>query len=139
MTVISEPVSTIAGADNNTTFEFASPYVRASVDGLGLITVRPIQLTATDGILTTPPLDPGIARVRIGTKVFYVEIPDWPDNDPIQLTPLLDAAAPILPSEEEHAVRNGGGVRRLQVVTESEYAALSPPDPETEYSVIPDE
>lgn len=94
MTVISEPVSTIAGADNNTTFEFSSPYVRAAGDDL--VTMRPVQLAAVDGVLTTPDLQPGPAVVRVGQRVYQVNIPD--EDDPIRLTDLIAEYEPLPPA-----------------------------------------
>lgn len=139
MTVISEDVASIAGADNNTPFEFAAVSVRTAADGTGVITTRPIHLTASDGVLTTPPLDPGPARVRIGLAAYNIVIPDWTDAEPIALTPLLEAAAPVPPADLASAVINAGAIPRIKDLTTSEYAALSPPDPNTLYIVFPDE
>lgn len=136
MTVISEAVASVAGADNNTQFEIAYPDPRPSSDGGTLLTTPPLFLTAVDGVLTTPSLDPGWARVRVGQRIYYVQIPDWPDASPIQLSPLLDVATPIPPAHAIDAVRNGGGVARIQRITEAAYAALTTPDPETLYVVV---
>lgn len=136
MTVIEEPIENIAGADNSTPFEFWYPNVRGKSDGTGTVTVRPWLTTAVEGVLTTPDIDPGTVAVRIGQRISYIEVPE--SATPIRLLPLLEAAMPIPPAHELDAVRNAGGIRRVQKVTESEYAALSPPDPETEYSVVPD-
>ncbi|MBF6133523.1 hypothetical protein IU501_10980 [Nocardia otitidiscaviarum] len=135
MTVISEPVGTIAGADNSTQFEFWSPVLRESADGTGTITARPHFLTPVDGVLTTPDLDPGPASVRIGQRVYRIEIPD--DPAPVRLWPLIEAGLPVAPAEESTAVRNFGGVPGLRRVTQSWYAA-NPHDPDTLYVVVPD-
>lgn len=136
MTVISEPIEDIAGADNFTQFEFASTVLRESDDGTGLVTILPVFLTAVDGVLTTPDLDPGSASVRIGRRLYHIEIPD--SATPIRLWPLIEAGLPVPPSEEASAVRNGGGVARIQRISETDYSALVTPDPETLYVVVED-
>lgn len=136
MTVIEEPIENVIGVDDNTQIEFWSPVVRSSADGAKTVTMRPYLATAVDGVLTTPDIDPGPVSVRIGQAVFHLMVPE--SAIPIRLLPLLEAAMPIPPAQQLDAVRNAGGIRRVAVVTESQYAALSPPDPETEYSVIPD-
>ncbi|NEW33857.1 hypothetical protein GV791_14980 [Nocardia cyriacigeorgica] len=133
MTVISEPVGDIAGADDATVFVFSSKVLRESGDGTGLITTRLASLQAEDGVLTTPDLDPGPAVVRIGAREYQIEIPDSPT--PIRLWPLIEAGLPVPPTEEATAVRNGGGVARIQRISQTEYDALVTPDPETLYVV----
>ena len=135
MTVISEPIENIAGADNDTAFAFSSLVLRESGDATGLITVVPSFLTAVDGVLTTPDLDPGPARVRIGQATYQIEIPD--SEDPIRLWPLIEAGLPVPPVEEMTAVRNGGGIRRAQAVELDDYLAIPTPDPETLF-VVPE-
>ncbi|MEU9515936.1 hypothetical protein [Micromonospora sp. NPDC048169] len=133
MTVISEPIENIAGADNGTGFYFSAPAIRESDDGTRLITVHPLVVTAIDGVLTTPDLDPGPATVRIGQHTYHIEIPDSPT--PIRLWPLVEAGLPVPPAEEATAVRNGGGVRRIAVAELDDYLAMPTPDPETVYIV----
>ncbi|WP_280317314.1 phage upper tail fiber protein [Nocardia wallacei] len=135
MTVISEPVESIAGADNQTIFGFQS-LVRESADGTGLITAALVTMQAVDGVLTTPDLDPGPALVSVGHRRFQIEIPD--SGTPVRLWPLIHAGLPIPPAEEASAVRNAGGVARIQRITESAYLALTTPDPETLYVVVED-
>ncbi|MBF6189410.1 hypothetical protein [Nocardia farcinica] len=137
MTVISEPVASIAGADDFTAFEFAAVVLRENHAGTGLVTPRPVRLVASDGVLTTPELDPGPAIVRIGQRAYRIEIPDWPE--PVRLMPLIEAGLPVQPSETASPVINAGGIRRVIDVTVSEYAALDPPDPDTLYIVFPDD
>lgn len=130
MTVISEPIGSIAGADNSTTFEFFSSIVRASDDGTGLITRRPVFLTAVDGVLTTPDFDPGPATVRIGQRAYNITIPD--SGTPVRLWPLVLAGLSVAPTEEASAVINGGGFAIGQVMTAVDYATLTStttPDP----------
>lgn len=133
MTVISEPISNIAGADDLTVFVFRSILNRESADGTGLVTSRIETMQADDGILTTPDLDSGPAAVRIGATEYRIEIPDSPT--PIRLWPLVEAGLPITPVEEATAVRNGGGVRRIAVAELDDYLAMPTPDPETVYIV----
>lgn len=134
MTVITEPIENIAGADNNTRFEFSSTILRESDDGTSLITVNPVFLTAADGVLTTPDMDPGPAQVRIGQRLYLIDIPDT--ATPVRLWPLIEAGLPVPPVEEATAVRNGGGVARIQRLSEEAYSALETPDPETLYVVV---
>lgn len=133
MTVISETVADIAGADDRTVFAFASATpVRTAADGTGLITGRPVLLTATGGVLTTPGLDPGPAVVRVGPRSYSIDIPDSPT--PILLSPLIEAGLPVV-VDGIHAVVDGGGVRRIQRMTQAAYDALVTPDPETLYVI----
>lgn len=136
MTIISEPIAHIGGADDRTGFEFSSPIVRASDDGASTITRAPVHLVAVEGVLTTPDLDPGPCTVRIGQTAYQIEIPDSPTS--VRLWPLIEAGLPVPAEEEAAAVRNGGGIARAQRITESAYAALVTPDPETLYLVVED-
>lgn len=135
MTVIQESVRTIGGADNDSLFSFAS-LLRDSSDDTALVTTTAVLVTPKDGVLTTPDLDPGLASVIVGGKSYSITIPD--SDTPIRLWPLIEAGLPIPPSEEASAVRNGGGVARVQVITEAAYAALTTPDPETAYYLYED-
>lgn len=136
MTVISEPIAHIGGADDRTAFEFSSPILRENDAGTGTITRAPVHLVAIEGVLTTPGLDPGPCTVRIGQTAYQIEIPDSPT--PVRLWPLIEAGLPVPAEEEAAAVRNGGGVARIQRLTQTEYAAIVTPDPETLYVVIED-
>ncbi|WP_330253157.1 hypothetical protein OG874_00630 [Nocardia sp. NBC_00565] len=136
MTVISEPIEDIGGADNKTNFEFSSAIVRENNAGTGLITRRPVFLVAEDGVLTTPDLDPGMATVRIGQRAYLIDIPD--SGTPVRLWPLIEAGLPIPPEQEATAVINGGGVARVQAMTAAEYSDLTSsttPDPGSTFFV----
>jgi len=135
MTVISEPVENIGGADDKTVFAFSSILLRESDDGTGLVTTTPVSIRATDGVLTTPDLDPGAAVVRIGAKAYQITIPD--SDTPIRLWPLIEAGLPVPPVEEAAAVRNGGGVARIQAIELNDYTAIPTPDPDTLF-VVPE-
>lgn len=130
MTVITETIDTIAGADSNTTFAFASPTVRDSSGDNALITTTAIQVKPVDGVLTTPDLDPGPAVVTVGLQSFAITIPA--SGTPIRLWPLIEAALPVPPAQVAAAVVNGGGAARIQVLSADEYNALvasTTPDP----------
>lgn len=131
MTVISEPIADIAGADNNTNFRFSVPILRENDTGTGMVTTRVYQVQARNGILTTPDLDAGPATVEIGLKKHPIVIPDSPT--PIRLWPLVQAGMPVPPTEEAAAVRNGGGITRAQALSLAAYQAIPTPDPETLY------
>lgn len=133
MTVISEPISSIAGADDLTVFVFRSLRNRQSDDGTGFVTTRIETMQASGGVLTTPDMDPGPAAVKIGATEYKITIPD--SDDPIRLWPLVEAGLPVPPAEEATAVRNGGGVRRIAVAELDDYLAMPTPDPETVYIV----
>lgn len=134
MTVISEPIENIAGADNSTPFVFTSYVVREGFDGERLITPRTTRYVAVGGVLTTDSLDPGPGVVKINGITYPIDIPDWPT--PVRLWPLIEAGLPVLPSDLAAAVRNAGGVALIKVLTEAEYAALTATDPETLYIVV---
>ena len=133
VTVISEPISSIAGADDLTVFVFRSLRNRQSDDGTGFVTTRIETMQASGGVLTTPDMDPGPAAVKIGATEYKITIPD--SDDPIRLWPLVEAGLPVPPAEEATAVRNGGGVRRIAVAELDDYLAMPTPDPETVYIV----
>lgn len=127
MTVISEHVDNIAGADDGTVFVFASILLRDSDDGTSLITTTPTRVTPVAGVLTTPDLDPGPAYVRVGLSQSYrVDVPDSPT--PIRLWPLIAVGLPVPPVEEATAVRNLGGIAGAKRVTLAEYQAMPTPD-----------
>ena len=133
MTVISEPVGSIAGADNNTVFGFQSLFDRESFDGTGMITSALRTMQASGGVLTTPDLDPGPTIVTVGPRRYHVTVPDSPD--PIRLWPLIQAGLPIPPEQEARAIRNGGGLAIGKVSELDDYLAIPTPDPETLYFV----
>lgn len=130
MTVISQPITDIAGAPEADTIRFATYAIRDSADGASIITTKVHAYEPTAGVLTTDDLDPGPAKVIIGAHAYAIEIPD--SATPILLWPLIEAGLPVPITEEASAVRNGGGFVRGQVMTASEYSALvasTTPDP----------
>ncbi|MFD7045373.1 hypothetical protein [Rhodococcus jostii] len=130
MTVISEPITTLAGVGDRTPVTFYVQALRPTFAGVGIITPTRVQVLPEGGVLTTPDLDPGPATVSWGTSTYRITIPDEPD--PVALWPLIDAGMPV-PSNEPGFVRNAGGIARIARITESAYAALTTPDPETLY------
>ncbi|MFG1794118.1 hypothetical protein [Nocardia sp. NPDC049149] len=132
MTVISEPIENIAGADDTTAFLFGTR-LRESADGTGFITDRWQRYTAVNGVLTTGNLDPGLALVRIGAEMRTVEIPN--SGTAVRLWPIWDAGG-VPTGDTTSFVVNGGGIRRIEALTQSEYTALSAPDPATFYVIF---
>lgn len=135
MTVtITQNLTDIAGVDDNSPVWF-SQYLdpRVGEDGSTMITTRRVSVTPVSGVLTVE-LEPGPARVQIGQRHYDITVPDIDAT----LWPLIETGLPAPSSLVGQVVRNGGGIARLQKITESAYAALVTPDPETEYSVVPD-
>lgn len=122
MTVISESVSTITGADAKTMFVFSTNIVR--VDGHLLTPVRKSFVPSPAGLLTTTSLEPGEAIVWIGSRGgFVINIPDSPTS--ILLSPLIAENLPAPDVEEALAVKNFGGATSIKVMTAAQYATLT--------------
>ncbi|WP_280448474.1 phage upper tail fiber protein [Nocardia brasiliensis] len=135
MTVITDTLTDLAGEPEKDPIFFSTYAVRDSVDGTAIITTTTHQYLPINGVITTGNLQPGPARVRIGVHTYAIEIPEW--ATPIRLMPLIEAGLPVPPGDEIAAVRNGGGVARIQALTEDQYAALTSTDPATLYIVVP--
>jgi hypothetical protein len=135
MTVISDNLTDLAGTPETQPVFFSTFALRDNADGTAIVTTTTHSYTPVDGAITTDDLDPGPARVKIGMRSYSIDIPDW--GTPIRLMPLIEAGLPVSPSDEIAAVRNGGGVAIIKVLTEDEYAALTSTDPETMYVVVP--
>lgn len=136
MTVITELLVDVAGTPHTDEVFFSSYILRENDDGNALVTTSVRSYTPVNGVITTEDLDPGPARVRIGVNTYDIEIPE--SATPVRLWPLIETGLPAPPSLVGNYVINGGGIARVQKLTQSEYAALTLPDPETEYSVVPD-
>lgn len=133
MTVLTATVRDIAGIDDATTFTFYVPSVRQDDAGTaGLVTPPRYRANAVDGVLTTPDMEPGPAVLRISGDPNEYRIVIPASATPLELWPLIDAGMPP-PVGEPGFVRNAGGIARMQRITESAYAALATPDPETLY------
>jgi hypothetical protein len=135
MTVISESVSSIGGADNNTIFGFQSILDRGSFDGTGMVTAALITMQAIAGVLTTPSLDPGETIVYVGPRRYLIDIPD--SETPIRLMPLILEGLPVMPIQQARPVIALGNVTSIQDVTESQWLADTH-TPGGIYVVIPD-
>lgn len=134
MTVISEPIHDIAGANETDPIIFRARAIRSNAAGTGTTTTREHRFYPVAGVLTTTSLDPGPAQVVVGLTAYNIVIPS--SGSTIRLQPLIDAGMPTPESDTESFVRNGGGIRRAQRLTEAEYTAIPTPDPETLYIVI---
>ena len=129
MTVISDVVENVAGTPDERVIVFSIKRVRQNVDGNAIVTSERAQFVPVDGVFTTTDLDPGPADVKIHSQTYPIVIPD--SDTPVRLWPLIDAGLPA-PAPSAGFVRNGGGVARIEWVTEAQYAALVK-DPETTY------
>lgn len=129
MTVIADVVESVAGTADDRLIVFAIKRVRQNVDGNAIVSTEHVQYTPVDGAFTTDDLDPGPATVKIGSLVYPIVIPD--SDTAVRLWPLIDAGLPA-PTPSASFVRNGGGVARIEWVTEAVYAGLVK-DPETTY------
>lgn len=134
MTIITDSVSDIAGLEDNmeVVFFLDEPRVRAS--GNGIVTTSRVPVLPDAMVLTTPDLNPGKAKVKFGMFTYDIVIPD--SSTPVALWPLIDAGLPA-PTNEPGVVRNSGGIARVERITESAYAALETPDPETLFITFP--
>ena len=135
MTVISEPIGDIAGLGERQKVRFTVPTMRESADGTATVTTRTHEVSPVNGVLTTADLDPGPAKVSIGHDQYDIVIPA--SDTPIRLWPLIEAGSPPPPPDPESLfIRNSGGIRRAKILTQTAYAALVTPDPETFYIII---
>lgn len=129
MTIISEPLQDPAGRPETEPLVFHIETIRQNASGTGTVSIKRVDVTPVGGILTTPNLDPGPAQVQWRGQRYSIMIPD--SVSPVRLWPLLDAAMPQPPSTAAGFVRNGGGVTRIQALTQAEYDDLDNPDPAT--------
>lgn len=135
MTVISESISSIAGADSQTVFGFRSIRDRRSFDNTGMVTELLTTMQAVGGVLTTPPLDPGPTIVTVGSRTYQIDVPD--SDTPVRLMPLIEQGLPVAPSGSARAVIALGTVTALEDVTETWWAS-QPHVPGTVYILLPD-
>ncbi|MBF6515505.1 hypothetical protein IU421_14625 [Nocardia cyriacigeorgica] len=132
MTVtITQDITDIAGIDDNSVLWFyQQDHPRVADDGMTMISTRRVSATPVDGTLTIE-LEPGPAVVQIGLRTYEIQVPDLDGT----LWPLIEAGLPVPPAEEATAVRNGGGIARMQRITQAAFDALPAPDPETLYVI----
>ena len=137
MTVISEPIVDIAGLGARQRVRFTIPRIRESTDGSSTITTRTHEVLPVNGVLTTPDLDPGPAKVSIGLDEFDIVIPD--SATPLRLWPLIDAVTDPPAPAATGFVKDGGNIARIQALTQAEYNAMTTPDPGTLYIITDSE
>lgn len=132
MTVLFDDITNIAGASETRPLRFFVPVLRENDSGDGIVTTARYEAHVEDGEFTTPDMDAGPAKVRIGLDTFDIIIPE--SASPVRLWPLIDAGMPQPPADTPGFVRNGGRVDRIQAVTMAEYADMTH-DPETLYVI----
>jgi hypothetical protein len=131
---ITQDIRDIAGVpDNATVWFWQNDEPRFAADGVTMISTRRVSVKPVAGHITVE-LEPGPAAVQLGIRTYEFVVPDIDAT----LMPLIQAGLSQPRGLVGNYVVNGGGIARTQKITESEYAALTFPDPETEYSVIPD-
>ncbi|WP_213573263.1 PKD domain-containing protein [Rhodococcus sp. USK13] len=95
MTVYSQPITDIAGAGDQSRFWFyREDNLSPSADESEIITGSWVDVQPVAGVLTTPPLKPGPAKVSWGGKAYDLVIPDVPDDEPIPLWPDIQNYVP---------------------------------------------
>lgn len=130
MTVIIENLKDLAGTPETDPVFFSTFVIRDSVDGTAIITTTTHRYLPVNGVLTTGSLEPGPAKVRLGSTTYDILIPT--SATPIRLMPLIEAGLPAPPTPQASVVVNGGNFARGQVMTAAQYAALTStttPDP----------
>ncbi|MFE5699990.1 SGNH/GDSL hydrolase family protein [Rhodococcus koreensis] len=110
MTVYSQPVIDIAGAGDHSRFWFyREDNLSPSEDESVIITGGWVGVLPVAGVLTTPSLKPGPAKVSWGGKEYDLVIRDHPDNDPIPLWPdiqnYIAPPAPVVNAAQTAATR----------------------------------
>ena len=133
MTVISDTMQSLGYAPDAGPLQFYARVLRTSADSTAIITPKWVHVgvNLSTGVFTTPDLDPGPAVVRIDGVAHDITIPDI--AGPIQLWPLLqEAMSPPDGADTTGFVVDGGGFRRVQVMSAAAYVALkssTTPDP----------
>ncbi|MEA1796976.1 hypothetical protein [Rhodococcus qingshengii] len=127
MTVLTGQIRDVAEFDDQSVFAFRIPEIRG--DGNEVVTTRTYFVQAVNGVLTTPDLSPGPATLTVRAKEYQILIPE--SGSPLPIWPLIDAGMPPPEPGALGFVRDGGGVTRIQALTQNEYAVLDNPDPAT--------
>lgn len=134
MTVISDRVEDVGGVgDDVAAVVFFTEVLRDNTGGDAIVTTRRHDVHPVGGEFTSPDLDPGPAVVQVGVKRYDIIIPV--SSSAVRLWPLIDAGMPTPPSVADGFVRNGGGVTRIEAVTQAVYNSLTTPDPATFYLI----
>lgn len=95
MTVFVEPLGDIAGLADGREVVFEIGVVRENHAGSGMVTPRRVSVSPVNGVLTTPSLDPGPARVCIAFEWFDITIPDASGSQ--RLWPVIKDSVPYEP------------------------------------------
>lgn len=95
MTVFVEPLGDIAGLADGREVVFEIGVVRENHAGTGMVTPRRVPVLPVGGVLTTPELDPGPARVCIAFEWFDIVIPN--ESEPQRLWPVIKDSVPYEP------------------------------------------
>lgn len=136
MPIVTQNLHDIARLDAKAPVTFFVGELRESGTGDGTIIVgRRRSYPPVNGVITTDNLDPGDATVILDGQPFQITLPDV--EGPIELWPLIDAQLHPTPIDIDSLfVRNAGGVRRIKVVTQTQFNAITMPDPETIYAFV---
>ncbi|MGW4123632.1 hypothetical protein [Nocardia sp. NPDC004711] len=121
MTVIADTMVDIGHGPDVGAVYFRVPVLRDAAAHTQIVTPQWISAPiSSDGTFTSPDLEPGPAQVRIGGIAYEIVVPVSPT--PIRLWPLIDAGVPAVADRE--FVRDGGGVRRIQALPQSQFDAM---------------
>lgn len=134
MTVISDTLADIGAAADRGALYFYAPLLRDALTHIVTPQWVSVGPDAT-GAFTTPDLQPGPAIVRIDGIAHPIDIPD--SGTTVRLGPLIEAGIPQDDAGPRYVI-NGGGVAILRWLTQAEWAAIAPGDPNTTYYVKPD-
>lgn len=134
MTVLFDNITNLARLSPGESLGFRTRSIRENDSGDGITATAGYTLwpDADSGDFTTPDLDAGPAVVVMGGESFDIVIPDSPT--PVRLWPLIDAGMPTPPAGAPGFVRDGGGVARVQALTQAEYDTATH-DPATLYVI----
>lgn len=141
MTILVEPMHDTAGFGEAHDVTFKSVTVRQNFNSTGMITKTPVRVQPINGVLTTPPLDPGLTLIKISGETRLCDVPD--SGITLRLWPIWDGGASVDGSGPQPAnggegyVRNAGSVYRIQDISEGMFASLVSTDPNTIYILFP--
>ena len=93
MTIITEDITDVTGAGDDRPVIFSVEKPRSKSGGTGIITRERVICRPVDGLLVTPHLDPGPAKVTVGGKTYKINIP----YSASRLWPLIEEYEPAEP------------------------------------------
>ncbi|MFM9261473.1 hypothetical protein ACKAMS_22810 [Rhodococcus sp. 5A-K4] len=120
MTVIMEPLTDPAGRPETDPLTFYIETIRQNASGTATVSVKRVDVTPVDGVLTTPDLDPGPTQVQWRGVRYKIDIPD--SDTSVRLWPLIDAGWPTPSPGAPGFVRNAGGIDRMEPVELADYS-----------------